>query len=209
MKAVALLARKGGTGKTTLAIHMGVLAQAAGQRVLFLDLDPQRSLAAWWRSRAAETPGLIETEAKNLRELLGAAAAEYDLAVIDTPPAIGFDTTLVADLVDLVMIPLRPSILDVRAVEGTVTVVTAAKTKALMVLNACHAPRGDGEAPSTTEAREALRALSVPVADTSLAQRMDYARALNGGEAVSEFAPESKAAAEMGRLWNEVQRGMK
>jgi hypothetical protein len=48
--------------------------------------------------------------------------------------------------------------------------------------------------------------MSRPVAKASLSQRMDYTRALNDGEAVNEFAPGSKAAIEMERLWREVQR---
>src|SRR6516165_4311710 len=76
MKTVALLARKGGAGKTTCAIHMGALAQADGQRVLFFDLDPQRSLATWWQSRPSETPPLIETDANRLAELLQEAQRE-------------------------------------------------------------------------------------------------------------------------------------
>ena len=61
MMSVVSLARKGGTGKTTCAIHMGVLAQAAGLKVAFFDLDPQRSLTAWWHSRTADTPILVES----------------------------------------------------------------------------------------------------------------------------------------------------
>lgn len=205
MKVVALLARKGGTGKTTIAIHLACIAQAEGRRVLFFDLDPQRSLSAWWQSRSADTPGLAETDARRLPALLAAAEVEgYDLAIIDTPPAISFATAQVAELADLAVIPLRPSILDIYAVESTVLVVQASKTPALLVLNACMAGREAGEASSTIEARTALQGLGVPVADASLAQRMDYTRALNGGEAVNEFAPSSRAAAEMARLWADV-----
>lgn len=207
MKSVAMLARKGGTGKTTCAIHMGVLAQAAGQKVVFFDLDPQRSLTAWWRSRTAETPILIESDARRLGSMLKVAATEgYDLAVVDTPPAVTFDTAQVAALVDLVLIPLRPSILDIYAVESTAEVVKAAKAEALLVLNACHPPQGIGEAPTTVEARKAMEGMALPVAKASLSQRMDYTRALNDGEAVNEFAPGSKAALEMERLWREVHR---
>jgi chromosome partitioning protein len=207
MKSVALLARKGGVGKSTVAIHMGVLAQTAGLKVAFVDLDPQRSLTAWWRSRAAETPILIESDARRLGDVLKVAAAEgYDLAVVDTPPAVTFDTALVAGLANLVLIPLRPSILDIYAVESTAEVVRAAKVDALLVLNACHPPQGIGEAPTTTEARKAMEGMSLPVAKASLSQRMDFTRALNDGEAVNEFAPESKAAMEMERLWREVHR---
>jgi chromosome partitioning protein len=209
MQTVALLARKGGAGKTTCAIHMGALAQAGGQRVLFFDLDPQRSLATWWQSRAADTPPLIETDPARLADLLGEADREgYDLAVVDTPPAVTFDTARVAALASLVLIPLRPSILDIYAVESTAAVVRTTRTPAILVLNACMPPTGAGEAPTTLEARAALKGMTLPVAATALAQRMDYARALNSGEAVTEFAPASKAAAEITRLWHEVHQEM-
>ena len=209
MKTLALLSRKGGAGKTTCAIHMGVLAQSAGKRVIFIDLDPQRSLSTWWQSREADTPGLIETEAGRLGAILEAAKGEgYDIAVLDTPPAVTFDTARVAGLVDLALIPLRPSILDIYAVTSTADVVRATKTKALLVLNACPTPRGAFEASTTMEARKALKDVRIPIATASLAQRMDYTRALNGGEAVNEFAPTSKAAEEMQKLWREVQRSL-
>ena len=207
MKTIALLARKGGAGKTTLAVHMGVLAEATGQRVLFFDLDPQRSLALWWHSRAADTPPLIETDARRLPELLREAASEGDdVAVVDTPPAVTFDTAQVASIADLVLIPLRPSILDIYSVEGTATVVKAARTRALLVLNACLAPTIGGESATTREARTALASMDLPVAEASLSQRLDFTRALNSGEAVTEFAPASRAATEMQRLWREVQK---
>jgi chromosome partitioning protein len=209
MKTIALLARKGGSGKTTCAIHMGVLAQAGGLRVMFFDLDPQRSLAAWWQSRAASTPPLVETDARRLPELLREASGEgYDLAVVDTPPAVTFDTAQVAGAADLVLIPLRPSILDIYSVEGTAAVVKATNTRALLVLNACMPPTTAGELGTTAEARTALAGMGLPVAAASLAQRIDFTRALNSGEAVSEFAPASKAAAEMQRLWHEVREEM-
>lgn len=209
MRTIALLARKGGAGKTTVAIHMGVLAQAAGQRVMFFDLDPQRSLSAWWHSRAASTPPLVETDARRLPDLLREASGEgYDLAVVDTPPAVTFDTARVAGVVDLVLIPLRPSVLDIYAVEGTAAVVKATKARALLVLNACQPSTITGESGTTMEARAALAGIGLRIAGASLTQRMDYTRALNGGEAVSEFAPASKAATEVRRLWREVQQEM-
>ncbi len=206
MRTIALLARKGGAGKTTCAIHMGVLAQEAGLKVLFFDLDPQRSLSTWWHSREADTPGLIETDARQLSARLRLAETNgYDLAVLDTPPAVTFDTAKIAGIADLVLIPLRPSVLDIYAVASTADVVRATKAAGLLVLNACPAPRSTQEAATTVEARKALAGAGVPLASTSLAQRMDYTRALNGGEAVTEFAPASKAAQEMHELWLEVQ----
>jgi chromosome partitioning protein len=207
VKTAALLARKGGAGKTTVAIHLGVLAHTAGRKVVFFDLDPQRSLALWWQNRAGDSPSLVETDARRLPDLLREAAAEgYDLAVVDTPPAVTFDTARVAGVADLVLIPLRPSLPDLYAVEGTAAVVKTTRTPALLVLNACLPPRETGEAPTTTEARKALEGVPVPVAETSISQRLDYSRALNSGEAVNEFAPGSRAAVEIERLWREVER---
>jgi chromosome partitioning protein len=205
MKAVALVARKGGAGKSTMAIHLGVLAHAEGLNVAFLDLDPQRSLSNWWQGRQVRPPDLFEADPRRLPAVLSALEVRgYGLLVVDTPPAETFDTALVAAAVDLVLIPLRPSILDIYAAESTAALVLGTRTPALLVLNACSPPNTAGEAPTTAEARRAIEALRVPVADAALAQRMDYIRALNGGEGVTEYAPGSRAAGEMKRLWREV-----
>ena len=45
MKTVAILSQKGGAGKTTLAIHLAVAADAAKRPAAIVDLDPQASAA--------------------------------------------------------------------------------------------------------------------------------------------------------------------
>jgi cellulose biosynthesis protein BcsQ len=102
--------------------------------------------------------------------LLASTQAEgFDLAVIDAPRAVSFDTAVVAGAADLVIVPACPSILDILAVSGTIVVVKATKTPALLVLNACVPPKEAGEAPTTIEARKALEGLSVAVTTVSLA----------------------------------------
>ena len=89
MKVIGLLSLKGGVGKTTLAVHLAVLSQQAGQRTLLIDLDPQRSAAAWWRTRKAETRSLVETQPADLRGVLDAARADsVDRVVVDTRPSV-------------------------------------------------------------------------------------------------------------------------
>lgn len=47
MKTVAILSRKGGTGKTTIATNLSIAAEKAGHTIALIDLDPQTSAAKW------------------------------------------------------------------------------------------------------------------------------------------------------------------
>ena len=51
MKTLAILAQKGGSGKTTLAVHMAVCATRRKLRTALIDLDPQGSAYDWNASR--------------------------------------------------------------------------------------------------------------------------------------------------------------
>ena len=205
MKTLALLARKGGAGKTTLAVHLAVIAVQSGQRVLLVDTDPQRSTAAWWRSRKADTPELVECEASQLAGVLGAARADgVELAVIDTRPSVEADTATVARLADLVLIPTRPTILDLRAIAATVEVVQAVNRRGAIVLNAVLAGRDGEESPQASEARDALAAYGLEVAPVAVGNRVALGHALVDGLAVTEFDPAGKASAELQALFRFV-----
>ena len=115
-------------------------------------------------------------------------------------PSVASDLGSLCRAADYVLIPCRPSILDLRAVGGTVELVKAARVAAAIVLNACPAPRGAGEASVTHEARRALLQYGLPVLPVAIGQRAVLAHALAAGLAVEEFEPDSKAAAEIRAL---------
>ena len=48
---VSIAQQKGGAGKTTLAIQLGIAWLVAGRRVAMLDIDPQASLFTWFNLR--------------------------------------------------------------------------------------------------------------------------------------------------------------
>lgn len=207
MKVLGLLSRKGGVGKTTLAIHLAVLAQEAGKRTLLIDFDPQCWAAGWFRAREAETPLMLETTPDRLGDMLDAARDDgIDLAVIDTRPSGEADAVQVAKLSDVVLIPSRPGILHLRAILDTLDTAKGTARRAIVALNACKPSRGAREASETVDARHALAAFGVPVATTAIVNRDAFSTALRAGLTACEADPDSKAANEMHVLWRSVEK---
>lgn len=112
----------------------------------------------------------------------------------------------VATLADLVLVPVRPAILDLRSVLGTLDVVKGVARRSLIALNACPPARGEAEASVTGDARRALAAFGVPVAAVAITGRMAFSASLIGGLTACEAEPAGKAAAEMRALWHIVEK---
>jgi chromosome partitioning protein len=202
MKSIAVMSLKGGAGKTTLSVHLAVAAAQRGHRVLLLDTDAQQlSCVTWSNARqAADAPRVLGLEPHRLAEALEAARSDgYDLVVVDTAPHAGPAAVDVSRLVDRIVVPVRPSVFDLAAANATLDVARSSSAKTMVVLSACP-PR----APEIGMARAALSKSGIPVARTEIADRRAYARAIQTGQAVSEFEPEGKAATEVSALLEEV-----
>ena len=79
MRTIAFLSQKGGSGKTTLAVHTAVAAEESGEKVFLIDTDPQGSAQAWSQARTQESPPVHKAIASNYQAPLGAGrAAEGD-----------------------------------------------------------------------------------------------------------------------------------
>ena len=70
MKTVAIVSQKGGSGKTTIAVHLAVCAERTGKVAAIIDLDPQASAVEWHSRRAADTPEVIISTPERLASLL-------------------------------------------------------------------------------------------------------------------------------------------
>jgi chromosome partitioning protein len=207
MKVIAILSQKGGAGKTTLALHLAVAAERDGHSAAVIDLDPQASAAGWGDSREAETPAIVSAQATRLPQVLEAArAAGALLVIIDTAPHSESAALAAARAADLILIPCRPTILDLRAIGGTIDLAKLAGKPAAVVLNTVP-PRGSlGE-----EAKQAVAGYGVMVAPVSVGQRAAFQHALTAGLTAQEYEPQGKAAEEVTQLymWTCEQVGMR
>lgn len=209
MKAVAFLSQKGGSGKTTLAVHIAVAAQEAGERVVVVDTDMQKSATAWSQSRQDAIPPVVTVAPTSLSDVMKAARHDaMTLCIIDTAPHAAPDAARVVGMADLVVIPCRPTAFDLAAAGAAVEIVRAASAKAVFLLSAC-----PFRAPEIAETRAALQAFGLPVAPVDITDRRAFARAIATGRAVTEFDSEGKAAQEIRSLWNwikeQVNHGIK
>jgi chromosome partitioning protein len=200
MKTLAIIAQKGGSGKTTVAVHLAICATRQGRKTALIDLDPQASAYKWNESRPeGRKLDAIQAEAKQLASLLNQAkAGGVDMVIVDTAPHSNAAAALAAQAADFVLIPCRPARFDLDAIESTVQITQAAKTPAAVVINA--APRGR----LADEAREALTEQGITVFDSVLQHRASYSHAVIDGRSVHEYEPDGKAAAEIDELYNQI-----
>lgn len=204
MQTIAFFSQKGGSGKTTLAVHAAVAAQESGKRVVLIDTDSQKSATTWGVARTTTTPVVATAAAADLVRVLDAAREEQmTVAIVDTAPHAAPDAARIVRSVDLVVIPCRPSAFDIAAVSGAVDIVKAAGSRAVFVLSACPT-----RSPEVAETREILFSYGLPIAPVEIMERRAFARAVATGRAVTEFESNGKAANEIRMLWEWLQEQM-
>lgn len=209
MRTLAVLSQKGGTGKTTLAVHLAVAAWAGRRQVLIADLDPQRSACEWRRARKGPGPALIESKPGAVFVAQQASErAGVDLMVLDTRPSADGDVTEAIRCSDLCLIVLRPSFFDVRATARVVDMIRAMGKAAAFVLNQAPSKRGEREAPAVLETLDGLRALGLPIAPAGLRSRAGYQSSVARGLTAQEAAPAGAAAREIDLLWRHVEQAL-
>jgi len=201
MKTLAILAQKGGSGKTTIAVHMAVCAIRLNFHTALIDLDPQGSAHDWNESReeAYRLDAVKATSGQLTKLLEQARSAGADLAIIDTAPHSNSTAAIAAQLADFVLIPCRPARFDLKAIGSTVEIARLAKTPSAVVINA--APRGK----LAEEATSALTQQGIKVLETVLQHRAAYSHAVIDGLSVHEYEPKGKAAEEIDALFASVR----
>ena len=119
-----------GTGKTTLAINLAVEAERNNLSSLLIDLDPQSSATEWSDSRQQNYPVVLSSHASRMDKLIEKAEANNaSFIFIDTAPHSENSALEAAKIADLVLIPCRAGILDIKAIQSSLNICRLANVK--------------------------------------------------------------------------------
>jgi len=211
-KIIAMLKRKGGSGSSTIAANLGAELHSRGLATRILDCDPQRSLAVWASlGEGGVLQKIVEVveaqQGSQFRALVELRAVEFDRVVIDCAP--GFDplSLQATSLADCIIIPVRPSPLDVAAALDALEVALLGARGRDAVI--CFAPSAN--LPRTRLGRELPEQLAqigkphgVAVLP-SISARIVVAEAAITGRAVREIEPDGEAAREFAAVADAVE----
>ena len=205
---ISMLTQKGGAGKSTISVHLSACLAVLHPHlsVAVGDADPQASATAWIKrgnGAAGITvhPVAVDGEGKLLKNEIEAIGA--DIVVLDLPPVLESIALRSALRSDLILIPVLPSIIDLSATKGAVAVAQEAiefapNKKFLLIPN-----RVQNNTAIGRELRSVLEQWG-PVSHATICQRIALSESAAHGLGISQFAPESPAAAEIRQLAEEV-----
>lgn len=115
MSVVAVVNRKGGAGKSTLAVHLAAYCAMHHRPVLLGDTDPNQSTQVWHRLRAlrlAGRAGAITTRALDPRSALRLPAGTQHV-VLDTEGGLrGLSLSRIVSQADVLLIPVCHALFD-------------------------------------------------------------------------------------------------
>ena len=206
MDVVAVIAQKGGVGKTTLALSLAVAAQRAGKTTAIVDLDPQATACNWGDRRNSDTPVIVSAQPARLPQILKSAedmGAQF--VVIDTPPRAEQAAMSAAKAANLILIPCRPAVFDLDTVSTTLELIRHAGNSSIAgILNGVPARGSRGE-----QAADVIKGLEIPVCPASFGHRAAFSDAGAVGQSAQEYEPTSKAAEEIDQVYKFVCKLLK
>jgi chromosome partitioning protein len=203
MKVISFVCQKGGTSKTTTALNLAVEALAYGLEVVVIDLDPQVSACDWKDIRGDAPPVVASTPVPHLERTLKAAEENgADLVIIDTAGRTNDAASAAARVADLILIPVQPSLIDLKTIGATTEIIRLAGGKPTRALLA--RVKAVGSRHEDTAAW--LEAKGIEVCPVNLGERVTYQDAYAQGMGVSEADPNGKAALEIQQVYKYISK---
>jgi len=204
-KVITIAQQKGGTGKTTLAVHLALaFIKYHNHKVAIIDTDPQGSLGKWFMIRS-EKNNLNKNLTFKTASLWGAQyeskilKQDHDIVIIDTPPKIESDARPAIEAADLVLIPVAPSHVDFWATESIIEIAKKAKRKVLIQIN-----RANHRSKLISKTHEYIKSINVKSTDTLIGNRQIFVASMGEGKTVVEKQRKSKAVEEIKSISNQI-----
>jgi chromosome partitioning protein len=206
MRTIAVIALKGGSGKTTVATHIALAAHLRGLKTVVADTDPQRSASEALRAREVSGPTSVAAVGSSLfAAQIAAVGSGMDTMVIDTAAGAVEDVAQAIVVADYSLLVVRPTLMDIAAAVRTVDIIRRLRKPAMIVVNQAPTARDGVEPPSVKRALRALEVMRLPVVPTLLRSRAIYQSALETGKSVEECY-DVNAAREIAALWAFIER---
>jgi chromosome partitioning protein len=209
-KVITISQQKGGTGKTTLAVHLALaFIKYHNLKVAIIDTDPQGSLGKWF---------MIRTERKNSDDNLTFKTAslwgaqyesktlkkDHDIVIIDTPPKIESDARPAIEAADLVLIPMSASHVDFWATGAIVEIAKKANKKILIQIN-----RSNQRSKLITKTNDFIKSLDLLSTNTIIGNRQIYASSMGEGKTAVEKQKKGSAVEEIKNLSEQILSELK
>ena len=208
-KVIAFSNQKGGSGKSTLSVNLAVLWSNSGYKVAVIDADPQKSLTYWLSERkkyyGADDIGInfYNFDIRNLTEEVKKIKRKYDFIIIDSPPAITFETLQIIKASNGVFVPVQPSPLDLMATLPFLQIAREERKKPLIILN-----RVMPRAKLTEAMILRLRYSGAKIARSRISSKVIFAESFAVGRGVVDINVTSDAAKEIINVGNEILRNL-
>ena len=204
-KVITIAQQKGGTGKTTLAVHLALaFIKYHNLKIAIIDTDPQGSLGKWFMIRTEKnisnanltfkTASLwgAQYESKSLKK-------DHDIIIIDTPPKIESDARPAIEAADLVIIPVAPSHVDFWATEAIIDIAKKAKRKILIQIN-----RANHRSKLISKTLEYIENLKIKATNTLIGNRQIFVASMGEGKTAIEKQRTGKAVEEIKNISNQI-----
>jgi chromosome partitioning protein len=188
MSVIAVVNRKGGAGKSTLATHVAGYLASLGHEVMLGDVDKQQSSRLWLNLRPDSTPKIHGWTMDERNFARPPAGVKH--VVLDTPGGFqGVGLMKVALYADAILIPATTSIFDRTAAEDSIkelrTFPRVASGKCSL---GCVGMRIDGRTKNAEALQTWATAQDLPYVGTIKAAAA-YSKCLEQGLSIFDFAP--------------------
>jgi len=208
-KVIAFSNQKGGSGKSTLSANIAVLWSNSGYKVAVIDADAQKSLSYWLSERkkyyGENDIGIdfYNFDIRSLSDEIKKIKRKYDFIIIDSPPAITFETIQIIKVSNGVFVPVLPSPLDLMATLPFLQIAREEKKKPLIILN-----RVMPRARLTEAMIIRLRYSGAKIARSRISSKVIFAETFAVGRGVIDINVTSDAAKEVINVGNEILRNL-